>query len=184
MNDSALEQLLARADQTAPPPGVADDLSTRVRKRLRRRKTTSRAAAGILVLCIAAVIATHRKPHSRETIVKAAPILTAPQIAQLQAEAARFASEAAVHERVADALLAGRRRSLEEERWAAAATLADPVQAIALARDQAAQTLFRDATRLPVNSGDALQAYRQVATLFADTPAGKLAVQKLKSQGV
>jgi hypothetical protein len=187
VNDERLGQLLTDADAAAPPPQLANELSTRVRGRLRRRQISARlAGAGVAVILAAAVLLIQHNTHPLRAIVRSPHPSDGVPLEQLRAEVIQLASDAAVHERVADALLRGREQSLRQQKWRRAldTTSEDPGRVIQEARDRAAEILVRDADRMPPDSLHALQEYRYVAQLFPNTPAGKQATLKLKSQGV
>jgi hypothetical protein len=187
MNDDELGQLLTAADRAASPPNLAKDLSTRVRTRLRRRQVSVRLAAVGLPLVLAAVVGTTVHSYRRSRVfIESTPALGMLPIDQLRAEVVQLASDAAVHERVADALLSAREQSLRQQKWrqALAATSEDPGRVLEEARNRAAEILVRDADRMPADSQGALREYRHVAQLFPNTPAGRQALLKLKSEGV
>ena len=179
MNDNELGGLLSSADSAARPPAIANDLASGVRRRLRRRQMYVRATAvALFIISGAVVLATGRFGQTKQMIVQSPP--QAVPIEQLRAEAAQLASEAAVHERVAQALLAAREQSLRRRHWQEIAEAPDPLRKVEEARDLAAAILVRHAARMPDDVEQARELYRSAAGLFPDTRAGKSAAEILK----
>ena len=180
LNDDALGQLLRDADAASAPPELAGDLPARIHTRLRRRQITSRMAGVGLVMLLALVFAARYANRPPPMFAQPNRPPQALAVEQLKAEAEQLASEAAVHERVARALLAARQRSLREHKWQEIAAAPDPVQKIDEARDLAAAILVNDAARMPLHLERARELYRNAAQLFPDTRAGKRAAGMLK----
>jgi len=187
VNEDRLGQLLTDADAAAPLPELSKELSRRVRSRLRRRQIAARfAGAGAAVILAATVLLTQHNTHPSRAIGRSHHVSDGIPLEQLRAEVVQLASDAAVHERVAEALMQAREQTVRQRKWrrALGTTSEDPARVIQEARDRAAEILVRDADRMPPDSLHALQEYRYVAQLFPNTPAGKQAMLKLKSEGV
>jgi hypothetical protein len=109
------------------------------------------------------------------------------RIDRLRGEVVELASDAAVHERVADALLLMRHQQARLRQRDEASTASDPLEDIDLQRDRAARILVRAAERAagPGNDrGRATDLYRETARIFPDTRAGQEAARRLGSSGV
>ena len=177
MNDETFGQLLRDADASAPLPKVDDAVATRVRARLRRRQLSVRASSLVVLVCVAAIgLAIRNAKHRTRPDQATDPV----SIAQLKLEAEQLGSEAAVHERVAQALLTARDRAIREQTWQSVAVAPDPLQRIDDARNLAAAILVRDADRMADDGAGARDLYRDAAELFPETRAGKKAAGMLK----
>lgn len=187
MRDELLESLLNRADERLARPGPVADLAARVRRVERRRRALMRIGAAVIVL--GGVAALFVAPHLARTssVVSEARGESARQrIDRLRAEALQLASDAAVHERVADELLRKQRRSAAAARLERATLATDPMEELRQKRDRAADILVRGARRMeerPDGAGQAMDVYREAARLFGDTAAGREAARRLKPMG-
>ena len=182
MQDS-LEKLLGKADDAAPPPPFTGDLAGRVRARLRRRRRAIQATSvtGLVLLCTVFLLHPQVPPRSEQ------PALSQADIARLRAEIADASSEAEAHEMTARLIERGRARF---ERLRQAQHVLEAPDALARtedARARAALILVRSGDRMdakPAARAQVIEVYRQAAQLFPDTPAGRVAAQRLKSFGV
>lgn len=188
VTDDSLEQLLIHADASAPAPAGNADLAVRVRRRLRRRRATLRVATALFLIgSIATVWLSHHSAPPAKQIVLHDPVPDQQRIDRLRGELVELASEAAVHERVANALLLMRDQRARLRERSEALTAPDPLEEVRRQRDRAAQILVRAAERaegMEDDPGRATGLYRETARIFPDTRAGKEAARRLGSSGV
>lgn len=182
MSRDRLEQVLRTADASAPaPPRLNDDLATRVRRRLARRRQ-HRAAAGVLgiavIIGLTVSIVLRRSDPPPVRIAASPPITAATTTAAPAAPAEDLAMTVALHELTAERLLASSRRSSA----ASAALTPSPATDVQFARDRAALILVYDADRHVRENrpAAAVAAYRRAAALFPKTHWGELALRRLK----
>lgn len=188
MKDESLQDLLDRADRALAAPAQVPDLASRVRRADRRRRRATRAAAAsLLVGGLVAALVAPRFMRPPAVLVTRQGESTQEHIRRLQAEALQLASDAAVHERVADGLLRMQRRSAAAEKWDRSVSNPDPLEAVRSQRDRAARILVRGAARMeeePDGAARAMDLYRRTARMFGDTDAGRQAALRVKAQGV
>ena len=188
MTNDSLEQLLASADASARPPSGNSDLAVQVQRRLQRRRTGLRATAALIVVgIIAAIWLSHPSKRPVGQIVVHDIGLEQQRIDHLRGEVMELASDAAVHERVANALLLIRQKSVRLRERDEALTASDPLEDVNRQRDRAAEILVRAAQRAETRPDDparATEIYREVARIFPDTNAGKEAARRLALRGV
>jgi hypothetical protein len=169
MTHDPLADLLREADAAAPPPPATDRLADKVYRQARTRSRRRNFSAAVAVVaCIAAAVSFVRKP-------------TAPQPTRVAAvvdpaELSRLRSDAAMHLKVADAVLS------RTQRRARTARLRDTPVTIESEREKAALALLDHGDRLrrdlkEVNA--ALDAYRRTIELFPDTRWAAVARERI-----
>jgi hypothetical protein len=179
MEDETLHHLLSRADATAPPVLPSSVLAQQVRRTAARRTRRRVLVAGVattagLFMMLAALL----RPSVPTQITTTAPA----SVGEIKAELAALDAAARIHERIAKSL--ENQRALARRRDAAIAVVAlpDAQQRVDEARDRAALLLLREAERQAAdaeNISRARESYRRAARLFPETPAGRVAAEKL-----
>ena len=190
MSRDELKQLLRTADAHAPAAPLAADLSSRVHRRLarRRQRQATAAALGVLILVSLGVFAIVRDDRPTVQPLTALPTTTAtavmtathparPGARVTAAAAADFAVTATLHELTARKLLAADAAGARRD--------ADPAPAqpdAQLLRDRAALVLVYDADRdVRENRPAAARArYRRAIELFPHTHWAQVARRRLK----
>jgi hypothetical protein len=179
MKDQALQDLLSRADEASLPPALSEGIAQKVRRKQRRRTRRGAALAVLSVACIAVLITLPRWQKQQDGQIALKPTVS---VEQLQAELAACDAAAELHQRAAHALelarIAAQRRSerLIQSLQASASNRIDE------ARDRAALLLLREGERAadnPQAPSSARESYQRAARLFPETPAGRLAAERL-----
>ena len=189
MSRDDLRQRLRTADAHAPAAPLTDDLSSRVHRRLARRRQRQATAAtlGVVILVGLGVFAILRNdpprrhvtiPSSPTTTTKAATV-PAHSAATATAAAADFAVTATLHELTAQKLLAAAADASPARRDAGVHATSSDAQ---LVRDRAALVLVYDADRdVRENRPAAARArYQRAIELFPHTHWAQVARQRLK----
>jgi hypothetical protein len=170
MTHDALADLLRDADAGAPPPPATERLAERVYRRARTRSRRRRVLAAVAVLvCSAALLWSLPKPTP-----SSAP--TQEAVAIEPAEIFRLRADAAMHLKVADAVLS------HTQRRARAAHLRDTPVTIESEREKAALAMLDHGDRLrrDLKQVDAaLAAYRRTVELFPDTRWAAVARERI-----
>lgn len=176
MTDDILNDLLARADQGALP-AVAGELAHQVRQKQRRRGQRRAVAAAFCSAFIALLVVLPRWHEPVQIVVKPPSSLK-----QLQDEAAAFDAAATLHERAAHALQLAQLASQRRSDHLIVFLELGASERIDRARDRAALLLLREGERAAENSrnlSSARESYQRAARLFPETPAGRLAAERL-----
>jgi hypothetical protein len=184
MKTDPLHDLLCRADGAAPPPVITSALASRVLRTARRRalRRTALATLAAMVACGTA-ISLSRRSHPDPTHDRLRPA----RLAEIRVELAHLDSEAQRHLRWVAEL---QQRQLRAPR--PGISVDDPTQPDVLdrvdqARNRTALILLREADRAvgdPATRTQANDLYARAAHLFPDTPAGRIAAQRLKRPAI
>lgn len=177
MKEDALQNLLSRADEAYLPPAHVADVAQKVRQKQRRRTRRRAALAALSVACLALLVMLPRWQKTGQIVVNPP---ASPE--QIKAEIAAYDAAAERHERAAHALQMA--QITAERRSDHLILLLRPnVSArIDQARDRAALLLLREGERAadnPQNLPSARESFQRAARLFPETPAGRLAAEKL-----
>jgi hypothetical protein len=169
MTHDALTDLLREADAVAPPPPATERLAQKVYRRARRRSRRRNFSAAVaVVVCVAAAVSLVRKTTTQQPR-RFAAVVDAGEISRLR-------SDAAMHLKVADAVLS------RAQRRARASHLRDTPVTIESEREKAALALLDHGDRLrrDLKQVDAaLDAYRRTVDLFPDTRWAAVARERI-----
>ena len=176
MKEDALQDLLTRADEaasTAVVTGVVDKVRNKRRRRAKRR-------AGMAALSIACVALLVILPRLRP----AGQIAVTPtqSVDQIKAEVAAYDAAAELHERAARVLQAAEMTAQRRSDHLILLLQPDASSRIEQARNRAALLLLREGERAADNAQNlpsARESYQRAARLFPETPAGRLAAERL-----
>jgi hypothetical protein len=185
MNDPSLHQLLREADQSPPDVDVLRvtiGATNRARRRQRQRLEILRAAlllfmvlglSGFLVRRERTIIASRSIPQSAKTTI---PATTAVATMPSRSDFAQLQAQADLDQRIADAIIMGRR--LREAH--ATAAQVDPLDRLKQELDSTASVLVSAGDRWAADPSGAAQAasfYNQVSRDFPDTRYAAIAAQ-------
>lgn len=177
MEDENLQRLLTRAEVAAPAPLRASVLANQVRRRAAGRARRRAAVAGVATTAgVFVLLAMVLRVPSQ--VSKTAPV----SVTELKAELAELDAAAQLHERAAQALEKQRALARRCDAALVAVSLPDAIGRVDEARDRAALMLLREAEREAAHSKNislARESYRRAARLFPETPAGRVAAEKL-----
>jgi len=176
MKEDALQDLLTRADEAASP-AVVTGVIDRVRKKRRRRARRRAGMAALSIACVAVLVILPRLRPAEQIAIK-----PTGSVDQIRAEVAAYDAAAELHERAARALQAAEMTAQRRSDHLILLLQPDARSRIEQARNRAALLLLREGERAadnPQNLPSARESYQRAARLFPETPAGRLAAERL-----
>ncbi len=176
MKKDALQDLLTRVDEGVSMPAVSG-IAERVRKKQRRRTHRRGALVALSIVCAALSVTLPRLRPTEQIAVK--PPLSPEQI---KAELAAYNAAAEFHERAAHVLQAAEMTAQHRSDHLILLLQPDATARIDQARNRAALLLLREGERAaenPRSLSAARESYQRAARLFPETPAGRLAAERL-----
>jgi hypothetical protein len=180
MRNDPLHDLLCRADSAIPPPPIAVRLAERVVRKARLQVIRRTGLAVIVSIIAGGLIISHsRRAHPPAPVVLTAPV----NVAEIRLELAQLDADAKLHRQLATDLQNRRLRMPPTEIGIDDPDAPDPLARVDQATNRTALILLRQADRAaddPATLGRATDLYARAARLFPNTPAGRIAAQRLK----
>lgn len=176
MKEDALQDLLTRADEAASTAAVSGVVEM-VRKKQRRRTHRRGGMAALSIGCVALLVILPRLRPAEQIAIK-----RLESVDQIKAEVAAYDAAAELHERAARALQAAEMTARHRSDHLILLLQPDASSRIDQARNRAALLLLREGERAadqPQNLSAARESYQRAARLFPETPAGRVAAERL-----